>query len=187
TERHKELLVLAADQDRVSIAWIDALEDRRSLVQMIMDADKIQFDDPSFLRETASWLRAPNTSAFDGIPSSSIGISGVASYVAPLLVRTFDVGKGKAAKDQELLDGSPAIAVFSTPFDTERDWLACGEALGGFLLYTEQLGLKASYLNQPCEVSEVRFRLSLLDEIKNSPQLIVRAGFSDIVLAPTPR
>lgn len=183
----KRLLGLNAKQHNVSVVWIDDPDDCSRLAQMIMDADKNQFEDPSFLRELAFWVRTPLTDAKDGIPANVVGISGVASYIAPLVVRTFDLGDGKAARDNQLIEGSPGIVVFSTPFDEERDWLSCGEALGSFLIEAEKLSLQASYLNQPCEVSEVRFRLSLLDSIQGNPQLVLRVGYTRAIPTFSPR
>lgn len=184
---HKELLQLTAKQNGISTTWIDELDDRRRLAQIIMDADKSQFEDPSFLRELAFWIRGPQTDANDGIPARAIGISGVASYIAPLVVRTFDLGDGKAARDNQLIERSSGIIVFSTAFDEERDWLACGEALGSFLIAAEKLSLQVSYLNQPCEVNEMRFRLSLLDSIQGNPQLVLRVGNTQIAPTFSPR
>jgi hypothetical protein len=167
-------------------SWIDEASERKQLAEIIMTADQFQFENTAFLRELAAWVRPTQTSATDGIPSKAIGISGVASYVAPFLIRTFDMGAGKAARDMELMQCSPAVVIVSTPFDRDYDWLTCGEGLGFMLLAAEQLGLKASYLNQPCEVSELRFRLSLFDTVKGNPQLILRFGYAATV-APSPR
>lgn len=187
TSEEQELLSLAADSDRARISWITDNADKRSLARIIMDADKAQFENPSFLRELASWLRPPKTSTVDGIPATSIGISGLAAYLGPLVVRTFDVGQGKAARDHELINNSAAFAIFSTPFDDEREWLLCGEALGSFLLCAERIGLRVSYLNQPCEIDDTRFRLGMLDSIKSNPQLVLRLGRNAFSSPPTPR
>jgi hypothetical protein len=184
--RQRNILDFTMRQSGAQTSWIDDPTERQQLARMIMNADKIQFENAAFLRELAAWIRPPQTSARDGIPANAVGISGFASYVAPLVVRTFDLGEGKAARDQELIQGSPSIVVVSTPFDQEQDWLRCGEALGFALLDAEQLGLKASYLNQPCEVSELRFPLSLFYNIKGHPQLILRFGYAALV-PPSPR
>jgi nitroreductase len=171
----------------VHAGWIDGAADRAQLARIVMAADKIQFENAAFLRELAAWIRPPLTSARDGIPAHAVGISGFAAYVAPLVIRTFDLGGGKAARDEELVRRSPGIVVLSTPFDTPRDWLACGEALAAFVLEAERLDLKVSYLNQPCEVDELRFQLGLLDSIKGNPQLILRLGQAAATVAPSPR
>jgi hypothetical protein len=176
TDRQRDIIDFTMRQSGAQTSWIDDPAERRRLAEIIMNADKTQFENAAFLRELAAWIRPPQTSARDGIPASAVGISGFASYVAPLVVRTFDLGNGKAARDEELMEGSPGVVIISTPFDQEQDWLRCGEALGFTLLDAEQLGLKVSYLNQPCEVSELRFQLSLFDNVKGHPQLILRFG-----------
>lgn len=184
--QQRDILDSTMQRSGAQISWIDEPAERQQLARVIMSADKMQFENAAFLRELAAWIRPPQTSARDGIPAKAVGISGFASYVAPLVVRTFDLGDGKAARDQELMQGSPGIVIVSTPFDQEQDWLRCGEALGFALLDAEQLGLKASYLNQPCEVSELRFQLSLFDNVKGHPQLIMRFGCAAPV-PPSPR
>jgi hypothetical protein len=187
TSEQLQILSIPEHRNDAAVIWLESKEDKASLARMIMDADRAQFEDPSFLRELASWLRSPATSARDGVQSSSIGISGFAAYVAPLILRTFDMGDGKAARDQDLIHGSAAFALFTTAFDTPRDWLLCGQALCDFLLRAQQLGLKVSYLNQPCEVSEIRFRLGVLDAVHGIPQLILRVGCNDIMPPPSAR
>ncbi|HWK87064.1 MAG TPA: hypothetical protein VNQ34_06115 [Xanthobacteraceae bacterium] len=187
TFKQRERLNASLTDSDVHAGWIDDADDRKQLVRIVMDADKIQFENAAFLRELAAWIRPPLTSAQDGIPAHAVGISGFAAYVAPLVIRTFDLGDGRAARDEELVRRSPGIAVLSTPFDAPRDWLACGEALAAFLIEAERLGLKVSYLNQPCEVSELRFRLSLLASVNGNPQLVLRLGRADAAVAPSPR
>ncbi len=187
TVEQRQRLDTCTRSSDVHAAWIDDLHERTQLARIVMAADKVQFENTAFLRELAAWIRPPLTSAHDGIPARAVGINGFAAYVAPLVIRTFDLGNGKAARDQELVRRSPGIVVLSTPFDTSRDWLSCGEILGTFVVEAERLGLKISYLNQPCEVSELRFQLSLLDSVKGNPQLILRLGQTAATVAPSPR
>ena len=186
SSQQREAIDSAMQRFGAQTAWIDKPHEREQLAQIIMDADRIQFENSAFLRELAAWIRPPQASAHDGIPAKAIGISGFASYVAPLVIRTFDLGDSRAARDEELMQGSPGVLVVSTPTDGARDWLACGEGLGFALLAAEALGLKTSYLNQPCQVSNLRFRLSLFEGVKGNPQLILRFGRAPAV-APTPR
>src|SRR5262245_59772992 len=167
-------------------AWIDDPHERSQLANMSMNADRLQFENSAFLRELAAWVRPQQSHARDGIPAKAIGISGLGAYVAPLLIRTFDLGNEKVARDHELMRGSPGVMVISTPFDEPRDWLACGEGLGFMLLAAERLDLRVSYLNQPCEINDFRFRLGLFDSVEGNPQLVLRLGRGE-PSPPTPR
>ena len=108
------------------------------------------------------------------------------SAAGPLVVRTFDMGNGQAAKDRQLAEGSPVLAILGTEDDTPTDWLAAGQALAGVLLRAQAEGVAASFLNQPIEVPELRPQLR--DAIGRSgfPQLLLRMGYGPEV-KPTPR
>ncbi len=182
----RNALQAAAEKAGARATWIDDSNDRSQLAELIMTADRQQFENRAFRGELATWIRPSAASAADGMPAPAFGIEFPASYVAPLMIRTFDLGSGRAARDEELLKGSPGILVFTTPLDEPYDWLVCGEALGIVVLTAEAFGLNASYLNQPCEVPELRTRLGLIDDVSGNPQLVLRLGYGTRVQR-TPR
>ena len=120
------------------------------------------------------------------MPGYSLGLSGLTSSVAPIVVRTFDVGKGQAAKDRQLATGSPALALLGTDTDTPQDWLRAGEALERVLLTGRSDQIWASFLNQPIELPKFRVKLRDLLGAHGFPQLLLRLGYSRDV-KPTPR
>ena len=68
------------------------------------------------------------------MPGYAAGIDDLLSCTGPLVVRTFDMGKGQAARDHEVATGSPVLAVLATDDDQSRDWVASGQALARVLL-----------------------------------------------------
>jgi len=105
-----------------------------------------------------------------------VGIGDLMSYAGPFVVRTFDMGKSTAARDQDLAEHSPVLAVLCTPGDTPADWLAAGQALQHVLLHATAADLAASFLNQPIEVEPLRPRLARLIGTPGYPQMLVRLG-----------
>jgi hypothetical protein len=108
------------------------------------------------------------------------------SYVTPLLVRTFDWGERQAAKDEQLVEGSPALAVLGSPDDTPVAWLQTGQALSHLLLLATAAGVSTSFFNQPIEVPELRPQLAALLGVGGFPQLLLRLGLGPEV-RPSPR
>jgi hypothetical protein len=108
------------------------------------------------------------------------------SYAGPLVVRTFDMGAGQAAKNHELATGSPALVVLGTDGDRVRDWLKCGQALARALLRARVEDVWASFLNQPIEIPDLRSRVRNLIGCAGFPQAVMRLGFGDEI-KPTPR
>jgi hypothetical protein len=106
--------------------------------------------------------------------------------MTPLVVRTFDMGKGQAAKDRQLAAGSPVLTVLVTNHDTVPDWIATGQSLARVLLLARSHDVWASFLNQPMELAELRMRLRDLIDQEGFPQIALRMGYAPGV-DPTPR
>jgi nitroreductase len=170
-------------------AWLHIVlgdHDRNMVADLIAKGDRIQMSDGHFRRELAAWIHPSRTASHDGTPGYAIGFSGVTSYLGPLVVRTFDMGSGRAAKDRQLANGSPVLAVLGTQNDTPADWLWAGQALARVLLRARVDDVWASFLNQPIEVPELRIQLRDLLSLKGFPQILLRMGYGQDV-KPTPR
>jgi hypothetical protein len=113
-------------------------------------------------------------------------VGDIASTVEPLVIRTFDVGKGLAARDRQLALGSPVLAVLGTEQDGIWPWIAAGQALARVALSLCADGVALSYLNQPIEVPELRERLRAHLGREGFPQILMRLGYGREV-RPTPR
>lgn len=181
-----EAIAVAASANGVSARWINAADERAELARLISLADHQQFADRAFRQELAKWVNPSRYGSPDGIPAKSIGFDAPSNYVAPLLIRTFDLGDEKAKLDESILRSSAALLIISTGFDRPLDWVTAGEALGAALLTAESLGVNASYLNQPCEIDELRRRLAELGSVQGYPQLVLRFGYG-LPVPPTPR
>jgi hypothetical protein len=167
----------AAAQEGVDATILRAEPDRGRVAALISEADRMQFADPHFRRELASWIHPSRRD--DGMPAFSQGMAPLvdaATPIAAMVIRTFDVGHGVAAAHEQLARGSPMLAVLATRTDDQEAWLATGQALERLLLVATDAGLCASYLNQPIEVPGLRARLAQDLATARYPQLILRIG-----------
>lgn len=168
------------DAAHVEGAWLATFESvhaKATVGFLIAKGDRIQFNNPRFRRELASWLHAPRDN--DGLPAYAKGsheLLGIATPAVAFLVRTFDVGNGVAARDKELVTGSPLLVCLGTARDTPLEWLNAGQALQRVLLVATAHGLHASFLNQPIEVARLRPALGALAGHKGYPQILLRLG-----------
>ena len=169
-------------------AWLFdvARQAYRALAYLVTDADTAQMADAAFRRELAHWMRPNHPASSDGMPGYALGLSDLRSVVGPLVVRTFDVGLSQAAKDEDLVRGSPLLAILSTPGDDRASWVAAGQAMQSVLLAATAAGLQASFLNQPIEVTALRTKLATELGVAGHPQLLMRFGYGPEA-APTPR
>jgi len=179
-------LETCATKEGASFQVVLGEENRNRLADLIAEADRTQMSDGHFRRELAAWIHPNRTSNHDGTPGYAIGQGSLASYLGPLVVRTFDMGKGQAARDRQLANGSPVMAALWTENDTPGAWLSAGQAMMRVLLRARVDNVWASFLNQPIEVPELRIRVRDLLGKQGFPQLVLRMGYSQDV-KPTPR
>lgn len=183
------MLARARKAAEVEGGWLQTLfdeSDRIALGDLIAEADRQQMADRMFRRELAAWVHSNRSGSRDGMPGYARGSGNLASEIGPIVIRTFDVGKGVAAHDRDLALGSPVLAVLWTEEENTRAWIRGGQALARLLLQLCADGVSVSYLNQPIEVTGLRARLRGLLGREGYPQIILRLGFGREV-RPTPR
>ncbi len=173
----QQQLADAAEAEGADVVCISSAPLRESLAELVAEADRVQFKDPRFRRELASWIHPRRRE--DGMPALSAGMTVLLDLAAPLLtsvIRTFDLGGGLAAAHHALAAGSPLLICISTSTDDASAWLAAGQALERLLLVAANAGITASYLNQPIELTLLRERLGATLAMDAVPQLLLRVG-----------
>lgn len=175
---------------RAEQAELHVLEDdvKRAVLRLVTDGDHEQMGDPAFRRELASWMHGNRTRCRDGMPGYAMGLGDVLAAVSPVVVRTFDMGKSRAAQDLALAEHSPILALLATRGDAVIDWLRAGQALSALLLDATRIGLSASFLNQPIELPRLREELAGMFAPGTVPQQLLRLGVHEgEAPRPTPR
>jgi hypothetical protein len=179
-------LELAAKLEGADL-YITRNENTRGLIaDLIARGDKLQWSDPAFRDEIATWTHSSRSENQDGIPGYALHINDAASYLTPFIIRRFDMGRGQAVKDQELAENSSALAVLHTPEDTPYFWLLAGQSLAHVLLRARFHNVQASFFNQPVEVDALRSQLQQTLGLSGMPQLLFRLGYGEEAKA-TPR
>lgn len=186
-----DLLASLKDSASANGTWLDVIDEedkKNTLADLISQGDRIQLSDKRFRRELAAWIHPNRSKSQDGMPGYAHGVTGdIASHLGPFLIRTFDIGKGQAAKDKELATGSPVLAVLGTGADEPLNWIKTGQALERILLRARADNIWTTFMNQPIEVPELRPKLlQALGRATGFPQLLMRMGYGKEV-KPTPR
>ena len=186
---HIDLAALenAANTAHATLHFFADAREKSKLGDLIADGDRLQGADKHFRRELAAWIHPSRKRKKDGLPGYALGVNELQSIAMPLLVRTFDWGNGQAAKDKQLADGSPVLAILATQEDTPKAWLDAGQALAYVLLLATHFGISVSYLNQPLERPTLRPKVAETMKISGYPQLILRMGYGPQQTPATPR
>jgi nitroreductase len=173
-------LVDAVHSEVATLAVLDTADQRLGAAALVAEGDAMQWANPSWRRELAAWMHPRRHG--DGLTLPALAIP-----VAQMVVRTFDMGHGVAAKDRQLADESPLLAVLFTASDRPSDWLAAGQALQRLLLVGVRHGVQASYLNQPVQVAALRPKLQQITGRPGNAQLLLRIGTAPRTVPAAPR
>lgn len=177
---HIATLSRVAQAENARFAPLHSAEKRHAAADLVATGDAALWDDARWRRELAQWMHPRRKG--DGLTLPWLAIP-----LAQAVVRSFDMGGGVAAHDAELAEASPLLAVLATDGDSTRDWLQAGQALQRVLLTGVRAGLQASYLNQLVQVSHLRPRLNALIGDAGLPQVLLRMGYTQDRLTPSPR
>lgn len=164
-------------------AWLHPILDesvRHAAAGLVAEGDALLWANPSWRRELAAWMHPRRQG--DGLV-----VPGLAAPIAQQVVRSFDMGDGQGARDRQLADGSPLLAVLGTPGEGPAAWLDAGQALQRVLLVAARHGIQASYLNAPLEVPALRLRLQALCGPRGWPQVLLRMGVPAGSIGRAPR
>ncbi|MEN9229535.1 MAG: nitroreductase family protein [Thermostichus sp. DG02_5_bins_236] len=168
---------------RAEKAWLQPLlapEARQKTAVLVAEGDVLQWGDPRWRRELAAWMHARWRG--DGLTVSSWS-----GPITQLVVRTLDMGHSMGSQDKDLVESAPLLAVLGSDQEDVRGWLEAGQGLQRVLLTARQLGLQASYLNQPLQVQSLRPEVQKLVEGIGFPQILLRLGYPLEKISPSPR
>jgi len=162
-------------------AWMIRLDpgQKRELGHVVDHADQIQFDNPAFRKELSHWLRPFGSRQRDGIPFVEKEYGSALPFTLVRSLRSPDLGVELGKIEEELVKGSPMVAVLGTASDEPSEWLACGQALQAVLLHATTLGLSASFLNQALEVPSLRGKVAALVGKPGYPHMVIRLGYPE--------
>jgi nitroreductase len=144
-------------------------------------ADRAERAQAGYRAEIAKWTGGRRDD--DGIPEAAFGPR-VADGSLPL--RDFTLGRPPGRASYARFEASPQIAVLSTRFGSQADWLRAGQALQRVLLLATARGLAAGPLTQALETADAWLVRDPASGIEH-PQMVLRFGYGRAATAATPR
>jgi hypothetical protein len=175
------LLAQAGQGDGVAVSLITDLTQRERLLEMIVQGNTRQMQDPAFVGELKQWLRFNDYQAIislDGLYAPASGNPQAPTWSAGLLFDLFFRVGAENDKVARQLRSSAGIAVFHSGREDPAQWLEVGRCYQRFALQATALGIRTAFANQPVEVAGLRPRLVAdLGLGSRRPDLVVRFGY----------
>lgn len=172
----------------VHIAIIEDQKQRMELGDMIGEATKDAMGDISFRKELARFLRNNFTHAYDGMPGVGLGIPTLPSFIAPLLMRYFNLGKAnKSDVLRTLKEATPTFIVLSTEQQSPESWINAGRTYERITLIATANNLATHPMVAPIEIGKYHERLRELIGSIHRPVFLFRIGVPKKEVVHSPR
>lgn len=178
-------LVDAASSYGVEGFFITDAKRMEAVLELVVDGNSRQIDDPAFVAELRDWIRFnPGDAAAtrDGLYAASSGNPTMPAWLGRRLFGVFFDKETENDKYAKQVRSSAGIVVFVAASDDKEGWFNAGRAYQRFALQATVDGLKHAFINQPVEVPAVRPALqSLLGVGDRRPNLVVRYGYGPVM------
>lgn len=151
------------------------------LLEYVKAGNAHQLADDQFKTELLHWVRFNDREALasrDGLLGRAAGHSSVPRWVGQLFSGSSLNAQTQDKTDAANVRSSAGLLLFTSPENTPAAWLDTSRAYERFALLATAQGLKTSFINQPCEVPELRAQVQAHLSLNGAfPQLLARFGY----------
>ena len=151
------------------------------LLEYVKAGNADQMADDKFKAELVHWVRFNDREALasrDGLLGRAAGNPSVPRWVGQLFSGSSLNAKTQDKTDERNIRSSAGLMLFTSERNDPAAWLETGRTHERFALLATALGLKYSYINQPCEVPALRAQVQSHLSLSGAfPQLLTRFGF----------
>jgi hypothetical protein len=174
------LLQRAGSSERVQLLLLTDKTQMEKVLELIVQGNTAQVNDPAFAAELKSWIRFSAADAVrqgDGLYSATSGNPSLPAWLGKPMFNFFFTAKVENDKIAKQMRSSAGVAVFVGQANDKAHWVDVGRAYQRFALQATVLGVRNAFLNQPVEVAALRPQLgALLGLGSQRADLVVRFG-----------
>lgn len=168
-EEDRTRLEGAAAEDGVRIRLTDDPEIRRTMDELVVRADALQFADPEWRAELGEWMGR-------GV----FGTGWVLSKLSQLAVTHLNLARGTAKKDSELLGSASLLGVVTTDGTTRTLQVRAGQVFERMFLLATSMEMALQPMNQVLQLPVTKLEFAeVLPEAWGEPQLTFRLGYAE--------
>lgn len=182
----KEIVSLGGRDFRID--FIREEIEKNLVADIALDAMMTAMTVDEFRYELSNYIKSNITKHKIGMPGFGMGFPTLISFVAPHMLRRFNMAKATKKKDEALLKKStPLFAVISTKDDDRNSWLRAGEAYEKIALLAEREGLATAVWAAPIQIGEFYKNVQKIIKTDFRPQVFFRIGYAKKPTRHSPR
>lgn len=173
-----DLIKNQEDQDlKISVITENILKNK--LADVALSATSASMADPAFRKELAGYIISNTSGKKYGLPGFGLGFPTPISYLAPFMLKMFNMSKLSNKQDESLLKRfTPYMVMVSAKEDKPKDWLAAGRAFQKMFLLATARGISFAVWAAPIQTGEYYKDLQKILNIDFRPQVFFRMGYA---------
>ncbi|MDU1892932.1 MAG: nitroreductase [Dysgonomonas sp.] len=153
-----------------------------TLKQAVIEGNIVQMDDKVFTDELKLWMRynkKQSDSQQDGLSYHIYGAPNLPSWISKPVMGSYLNSKKQNKGDIKKMESSSHFVLITSQNESKEEWIHLGMHMERFLLKLTEVGIAHAYMNQPCEVKELKGRLRQTLPVNNEiPQILIRVGYA---------
>ncbi len=169
----------------VFIKTIFEKREMNEIIKLVKEGNSLQIESSEFMAELISWIRFNDGEIEkfrDGLASKCMGQASAPRWLGKLFINLFFSAGSQNDKDEKNILSSGGVTAFLSEEDNKVSWIKTGQLYQKFVLTLAKHRLTTAFINQPCEVKELRSRLAkAIGFEKTYPQLLIRFGYAEKV------
>ncbi len=170
---------------------IDIISDKTKiskLTDIALNATAESMLDKEFRSELSNFVISNTSSKKYGMPGFTIGFPGIVSYVAPFMLKTFNLSSVARKREDPLLrEQTPQIGIISTKNDGLADWVNVGSVFERMSLILTRNDASVAVWAAPIQIGGHFQDISKVLGLYNRPQMFLRIGFPEKKMDHSPR
>lgn len=174
--------------DDVRVHIVRSNTQKESIANIVLSAIGAAMDSVSFRRELSQFVIHNKSASPIGMPGATIGIPTIPSYIAPHLLRFFNMDKLKRKEDELLLKKyTTAYLILTTQSDNPETWVKVGQRYQRILLVCTMNDIQTHTWAGPVQWGDYYKQLQHALGTTQRPQVFARMGYCKKRCAYSPR
>lgn len=172
-----EKIIQIAHNHDVELTLVEHEQSIKKIAKMIENGMKEFLNKKSFRQELSGWIRHDWSKKGDGLPGYSLGMPGIVSIIAPLLIQSTSAIDEVAGGERKVVESCSTVGVISVKSNSKLSWVKTGMAFQDIAIELHLKGISTAILTAAIESPKERVNLKKL--IKHSePSLFFRVGYA---------
>ena len=160
----------------LGIYFISDKDKKAKVVDLAISAGIDAMENKAFREELARHVKPNITSSKTGMPAYGMGIPTPISFLAPTMIRLFNMNKAQSEKDSKTIMTTPLFVLITSEKNKTSDWVKVGLAYQEIGLRLTRENFVSHPMAGPIQLSSYRDEIKKIFSAKGYPQFFFRVG-----------